>query len=77
MCASNRFPAATSAPDIEPRFAAVSDLDDDVHLRDLLEGADATGCDRIGLIGFCMGGMYCFKASRIGSLRTHRRRSTG
>jgi hypothetical protein len=39
-------------------------LDDDDHLRDLVEAADATGCDRVGLIGFCMGGMYCFKAAR-------------
>ena len=26
--------------------------------------ADALGVDRVGLIGFCMGGMYCFKAAR-------------
>lgn len=50
--------------DVAPRFAAVPTLDDDLHLRDLLEAADATGCDRVGLLGFCMGGMYCFKAAR-------------
>lgn len=49
---------------VEPRFAAVPTLDDDTMLRDLIEAADATGCDRVGLLGFCMGGMYCFKAAR-------------
>jgi carboxymethylenebutenolidase len=42
----------------------VPELDDDDHLRDLLEGADVTGCGRIVLMGFCMGGMYCFKSAR-------------
>jgi carboxymethylenebutenolidase len=42
----------------------VSSLDDHDHLRDLEEAADATGCERVVLIGFCMGGMYCFKAAR-------------
>jgi dienelactone hydrolase len=58
------FPGLDLGDDVEPRFAAVPNLDDDAHLRDLVEAADATGCDRVGLIGFCMGGMYCFKAAR-------------
>ena len=29
-----------------------------------LQAADATGADRVGLIGFCMGGMYTLKAAR-------------
>jgi dienelactone hydrolase len=45
-------------------MAAVPSLDDDRHLADLEAAADATGCDRVGLLGFCMGGMYCFKAAR-------------
>ena len=28
--------------------------------------ADATGCERVGLIGFCMGGMYALKAAGLG-----------
>jgi carboxymethylenebutenolidase len=58
------FPGQNLGDDIEPRMAAVRELDDDRHLRDLLEAADATGCERVVLIGFCMGGAYCFKAAR-------------
>ena len=64
VCAVEPFPGLDLGDDVEPRFAAVPNLDDENHLRDLLEAADATECDRVGLIGFCMGGMYCFKAAR-------------
>jgi carboxymethylenebutenolidase len=64
VCAVEPFPGLELGEDVEPRFAAVPGLDDGVHLRDLIEAADATGCDRVGLLGFCMGGMYCFKAAR-------------
>jgi dienelactone hydrolase len=64
VCAVEPFPGLDLGDDVEPRFAAVANLDDEVHLRDLLEAADATACERVGLLGFCMGGMYCFKAAR-------------
>lgn len=64
VCAVEPFPGADLGADVGPRFEAVPQLDDDEVLRDLLEGADATGCDRVGLMGFCMGGMYAFKAAR-------------
>ena len=57
------FPGAELGPDIDPRFAAVPALDDAKNLSDLLEAADALGTETVGLIGFCMGGMYCFKAA--------------
>ena len=57
------FPGLDLGDDIEARMAAVADLRDADHLRDLEEAAEATGCDTIGLIGFCMGGMYCFRAA--------------
>lgn len=63
-CAVEPFPGLELGDEVDPRFAAVPGLDDDDHLRDLLLGADVTGCDRVALIGFCMGGMYCFKAAR-------------
>lgn len=50
--------------DVEKRFAAVPLIRDDDHLRDLELAADELGTARVGLMGFCMGGMYCFKASR-------------
>lgn len=75
VCAVEPFPGRVLGPEIEPRFAAVPEIDDEVHLRDLLEGADAVSAvlpegAPVGLLGFCLGGMYCHKASR--SDRFHR-----
>lgn len=64
------FPNMNLGPDIEPRQAAVPTLNDDNNLRDLLEGADALGTPVVGLLGYCLGGMYAFKAAR--SDRFHR-----
>jgi len=64
VCAVEPFPGLDLSEEVEPRFAAVPTLDDEAQLRDLIEAADATGCDQVGLLGFCMGGMYCFKAAR-------------
>ena len=58
------FPGRGLGDDLDERFGAVPALDDECHLRDLLEAADATEADTVGLIGFCMGGMYCFKSAR-------------
>jgi dienelactone hydrolase len=64
VCAVEPFPGLELGPDVEPRFAAVPTLDDDRHLRDLIEAADALDTATVGLIGFCMGGMYCHKSAR-------------
>jgi dienelactone hydrolase len=67
VCAVEPFPGRELGPEVEPRFAAVHTLDDAAHLRDLDEAADAlqaAGAQRIGLLGFCLGGMYCHKAAR-------------
>ena len=64
VCAVDPFPGLELGPEIDPRFAAVPSLNDEVNLRDLLEAADALQTPVVGLIGFCMGGMYCFKAAR-------------
>ena len=64
VCAVEPFPGLELGPEIEPRFAAVSSLDDEKHLRDLHDAADALGTPEVGLLGFCMGGMYCFKSAR-------------
>jgi len=55
---------ATLGADVEKRFAAVPNISDDAHLRDLELAADELRTPRVGLMGFCMGGMYCFKSAR-------------
>jgi len=64
VAAVEPFPGHTLGAEIEPRSAAVPKLDDEKHLRDLCEAADALGTPEVGLMGFCMGGMYCLKAAR-------------
>lgn len=66
VCAPEPFPGQDLPLDVELRFAAVPKLRDDDVLRDLAEAADATGAERVGLIGFCMGGMYALKAAALG-----------
>jgi len=55
---------------IDDRFAAVSSLDDDRILADAGAAADVlerdAGVDRVAVIGFCMGGMYAYKAATTG-----------
>jgi carboxymethylenebutenolidase len=63
VCAVEPFPGREIPVEVEPRMAAVASLDDVAHLRDLHEAADALGTERVGLMGFCLGGMYCFKSS--------------
>jgi len=59
------FRGLDSSVDLDQRFAAVAALNDDDVRRDLEEAARATQCANVGMIGFCMGGMYCFKASTL------------
>jgi carboxymethylenebutenolidase len=60
------FPTEELSPDIEPRFEAVARLHDDRVIGDLIDAAAATGCKDVSLIGFCLGGMHCFKAADAG-----------
>lgn len=64
VAAVDPFPGRQMSTDVQERFAVVAGMDDDVHLRDLHQAADVLATPRVGLIGFCMGGMYCFKSSR-------------
>jgi len=64
VCAVEPFPGRDLPLEAEPRVAAMSELDDEAELADLLAGAEATGQERVGLIGFCMGGMYALKTAR-------------
>jgi len=57
-------------PTLEDRFAAVPALRDDRLLGDAVAAADLltsqAGVDRVAVIGFCMGGMYAYKAASTG-----------
>lgn len=69
VCAPEPFPGNESL-DVDGRFELLRSVYDDDKRRDALEAADATGCDIVGLIGFCMGGMYALVAAGLG--RFHR-----
>lgn len=58
------FPGSGLGAEVEPRMAAIPDLRDVDVLRDLHAAADVLETPTTGLLGFCMGGMYCFKAAR-------------
>lgn len=62
VCAPEPWPGREDLT-LEERLASVGTLADDDVLGDLADAADATGHDRVGIIGFCMGGMYALKAS--------------
>ena len=66
VCAVDQY--AGNAPHesatVEERFGAVAAIDDERHLADLHAAADLLATPVIGLMGFCMGGMYCFKSAR-------------
>ena len=50
----------------EARSVALREIQDDRLLGDAVAAAGLTGCDRVAIIGFCMGGMYALKAAAEG-----------
>jgi dienelactone hydrolase len=50
----------------DERMIAAKDNDDSRILGDAVAAARATACDRVGIVGFCMGGMYAHKSVRTG-----------
>jgi carboxymethylenebutenolidase len=65
VVAAEPFPGRESMA-IEQRFEAMAGLRDTQVVGDVLAAADATGADRVVVIGFCMGGMYALKAAGTG-----------
>jgi carboxymethylenebutenolidase len=63
VCAIEPFPGQQDLP-LDKRLAGTVDVDR--VLADLAEAADATGADRVAVIGFCMGGMQTFRAAGTG-----------
>ncbi len=64
--AGRELPGEGEADAGPARFAVLGQLDDARVLGDAVDLADLTGCDGVGLIGFCMGGMYAYKGSAVG-----------
>ncbi len=52
--------------DLDWRLTNAGMLDDDRVIGDAVASAEATGCERMGVIGFCMGGMFTLKAAGTG-----------
>ena len=65
VCAPEPFPGESLPLEIDVRVAALRRANDVERVRDLQEAAAATGCARNVVIGFCMGGMYAFKAASL------------
>jgi carboxymethylenebutenolidase len=66
VCAPEPFPGRTDLS-LEDRLkSGVAELNDHEVLGDLVDAADATGCEDVAVIGFCMGGMYALKAAPTG-----------
>jgi carboxymethylenebutenolidase len=64
VCVVEPFPGRDLPREREARIAVLPELDDDANLADLEAAADVTRAGYVGLLGFCMGGMYTFKAAR-------------
>lgn len=60
------LPPADDPEGFPRRSEALKALDDRSLLADAVAAADATGAPAVGLIGFCMGGMYALKAAGTG-----------
>jgi len=65
VCAIELYPGREDL-DLQQRFDAASGMDDALILGDMLAAAEVVGGDRIGTIGFCMGGMYSLKSTSTG-----------
>ena len=65
VAAVEPFPGRESMP-LEERMPAMAGLDDGRQIADLLAAADVLAVEPVGILGFCMGGMYTMKAAATG-----------
>src|SRR3954447_5106607 len=59
VCAPEPFPAQEDMPLDDRRHGTIHG---DRIIGDLVAAADVTSCERVAVIGFCMGGMAAFRA---------------
>lgn len=62
VCAPEPFPGREHLS-VAERLEAMTSMSDEAFAADALAAAEATGCDTVFAIGFCMGGMLAFKAA--------------
>jgi carboxymethylenebutenolidase len=65
IAAVEPFPGRESMS-IEDRMGAMSGLEDDRQVADLVAAAHLLDIERVAILGFCMGGMYTMKAAASG-----------
>jgi carboxymethylenebutenolidase len=65
VAAVEPFPGNESMT-LEERMATVADLRDEEKLADLVAAADLLEVEPVGILGFCMGGMWTLKAATTG-----------
>jgi carboxymethylenebutenolidase len=65
IAAVEPFPGRESMS-LEDRMAAMSGLEDDRQVADLVAAAHLLDIERVAILGFCMGGMYTMKAAATG-----------
>jgi carboxymethylenebutenolidase len=65
VCVPEPFPGVEDQP-LNWRMEHAGEVADERRLGDLVAAADATGMEAVGIIGFCMGGMYALKAAGSG-----------
>lgn len=66
VCGFDMWAGRDDLPTLEDRLAAGGTVDDARVLGDAVAAADATGVEPVGIVGFCMGGMYALKAAGTG-----------
>ena len=70
VCAFELYPGREDL-EVVARLAAASTLVDERILDDGVAAAELTGAARVGILGFCMGGMYTLKAVSTGRFARH------
>lgn len=65
VVAPELFPGLEDQP-LAWRLEHAGEVSDARRLGDFVAAADATACERVAIIGFCMGGMYALKAAGTG-----------
>jgi len=65
VAAVEPFPRRESMT-LEERMTAMSGLDDDRQVADVVAAAGVLELEPVGVLGFCMGGMYTMKAAATG-----------